>query len=112
MTLIVCKMLSWPFGIILSQQMKILIMISAVLVRNLGVASKGTADYVHKSPIPEAVADAIYLTFEALSDEVFMVAPKIKMRPSMDSFGNRQPRKRMPVNNCRAGNLPSNWPLQ
>ena len=31
--------------------------------------SKGTADYVHESPIPEAVADAIYPTFEALSDE-------------------------------------------
>lgn len=31
--------------------------------------SKGRADYVHKSPIPEAVADAIYPTFEALSDE-------------------------------------------
>jgi len=31
--------------------------------------SKGTADYVHESPIPEAVADAIYPTFEALSDK-------------------------------------------
>ena len=31
--------------------------------------SNGTADYNHESPIPEAVADAIYPTFEALSDE-------------------------------------------
>lgn len=31
--------------------------------------SSGTADCDHESPIPEAVADAIYPTFEALSDE-------------------------------------------
>ena len=30
---------------------------------------RGTADSVHKSPIPEAVADAIYPKFEALSDK-------------------------------------------
>ena len=64
--------------------------------------SKGTADYVHKSPIPEAVADAIYPTFEALSDESLLSeclhgTPKIKPRLSMDSFGNGQPRKHMPV---------------
>ena len=42
MTLIVCKMLSWPFGITRNQQMKILIMISVLLVSNLGVDSKET----------------------------------------------------------------------
>ena len=31
--------------------------------------ANGTADYQHEYPIPEAVADAIYPTFEALSDE-------------------------------------------
>ena len=31
--------------------------------------SKGTADYVYNSPIPEAVADTIYPTFEALRDK-------------------------------------------
>ena len=74
MTLSACKMLSWPFGITQNQQMKIPIMISVPpgeqswcgFKRDI---SKGTADYVHKSPIPEAVADAIYPTFEALSDE-------------------------------------------
>lgn len=31
-------------------------------------AAKGTSDYVHKDPIPEAVANAILPTFEALSE--------------------------------------------
>jgi len=31
--------------------------------------SKGTADYLHKSPIPEALVVAIYPTFEALRDK-------------------------------------------
>lgn len=31
--------------------------------------SKGTADYVHESPIPGAVADAIYPTLKPLSDK-------------------------------------------
>ena len=36
---------------------------------------KVTADYVHESPIPEAIADAIYLTFQALSDESLLSMP-------------------------------------
>ena len=31
--------------------------------------ARGTSDYTHESPIPEAVADAIFPTFEALSEE-------------------------------------------
>ena len=31
--------------------------------------AKGTTVYVYKNPIPEAVADVIYSTFEALSEE-------------------------------------------
>ena len=31
--------------------------------------AKGTSDYIHKDPIPEAVANAILPTFEVVSEE-------------------------------------------
>jgi len=31
--------------------------------------ARGSSDYTHESPIPEAVANAIFPTFEALSEE-------------------------------------------
>ena len=60
------------YGNIQSQWMKMEIMISVPLVRNLGEAfqrdmARGTSDYIHESPIPGAVADAIFPTVEALS---------------------------------------------
>ena len=36
-------------------------------------AAKGTSDYIHKDPIPEAVANAILPTFEALSEESLLM---------------------------------------
>ena len=36
-------------------------------------APKGTSDYIHKDPIPEAVANAILPTFEALSEESLLM---------------------------------------
>ena len=42
MTLIVCKMLSWPLGITQNQRMKKLTMMYVLLVRNLCAASKET----------------------------------------------------------------------
>ena len=62
------------YGNIQSQWMKIEIMISVPFVRNLGEAfqrdmARGTYDYIHESPIPGAVADAIFPTVETLSKE-------------------------------------------
>ena len=106
-TLIVCKMLSWPFGITQNQLMKILIMISVLRVKNLGVASKGTFPREQQIMFMNHLFQKLLLkpfilrlklwVKKVYFLDAFMVAPKIKTRPSMDSFGNRQPRKHMPV---------------
>ena len=118
MTLIVCKMLSWPFGITQNPDHDLCPPGEESWCGFQRDISKGTADYVHKSPIPEAVADAIYPTFEALSDEKFTFSmpswwnPKSKRGHQWAHLATGNQGNTCQYTNCRAGNLPSSWPLQ
>ena len=95
------------YGTIQSQQIKIEIMISVPLVRNLGEAFRETWQGEHliiltSHPFQELLPMLFSPQSKHGAKKVFfpdadMVPHKIKTRPSMVSFGNEQQKKLMPA---------------